>query len=415
MTMLKKNAATILLMGLGLIASDTRASADAVTDWNEVASRAYVAAGVGNLKGQRVITIMHIAIHDALNDIDRRYQTYAVNAYARPNASPDAAVAAAAHAVLTATLPTQRSLLDEELARTMSQIADGDPKNQGMLLGVRVAQAILGLRIADGAELTVPYTATSRPGSWQPTPPAFLPALLPNWAQVTPFALVRTSQFRPWGPPELSSRTYARDFNEVKSIGSINSTTRTAEQSEIARFWYEGSPITWNRIARDVASERALDLWENARLFALMNIAMADGWVAGWDAKFHFDFWRPVTAIQKADLDGNAATSADPEWAAFLLVPNHPDYLSTHSVLGGAASAVLALFFDDDDISFTLTTSTAPEVTRQFRSFSHAAVENADSRVFAGLHFRSACVDGTRVGRQIGRHVFRHQFRPVPR
>jgi hypothetical protein len=233
---------------------------------------------------------------------------------------------------------------------------------------------------------------------------------------VTPFTLRSGDQFRPDGPPALPGRKYARDYNEVQSIGERLSATRTTEQSEIARFWYEGSQVAWNRIARVVAEPRLFDVWEQARLFALVNFAMADGFIAGWNVRYVYNFWRPVTAIRAGDADGNDHTVGDPLWETFLNTPAIPDYPSTHSVLGGAAAEVLVRFFHDAAIPFT-TTSGPPfaGITRSYRRFLEAARENADSRVYAGIHFRTATTDGLRLGRQIGAFGVRRYLEPRDR
>lgn len=390
--------------------------ADVVTDWNENATSAAAAAGLNGPRHTRIFAMTHAAIHDALNAIDRRYKPYALDLQGDPNASPEAAVAAAAHDVLVHEIPTQQALLDAKYAASLASIPDGAPKTNGIAIGHAAAAAILALRSADGSTVIVPYTPGTGPGVWQATPPGFLPATLPGWGQVTPFTMRSGSQFR-LDPPEyfhLTSEEYTRDFSEVKSIGDVNSTPRTAEQSEIAKFWYEGSGLGWNRIARIVSAEQSLDLWANARLFGLVNFAMADGFIAGFDTRYVYNFWRPVTAIQAAETDGNPDTLADQVWLPFLVTPSIPDYPSTHSVLGAAAAEVLARFFDDDDISFTTTSGNPfPSITRSFASFSQAAQENADSRVFAGIHFRTACRDGIRQGRKVGRFAFNHFLKPV--
>jgi hypothetical protein len=306
----------------------------------------------------------------------------------------------------------------------LAGIPDGSAKSEGIAVGQAAAAAILTVRAADHATTQVAYTPGTQPGDWVPTPnpvpfdpPAaadLLPAALSGWGQVTPFVLRRSSQFEPDGPPRLSGKRYARDYNEVKAIGEKNSTTRTAEQTSIARFWYEGSPAGWSRIARVVADSHGLDSWDTARLLALVNLAMADGFIAGFQAKYEFNFWRPVTAIRAGDMDGNDATVADPLWSTLLNTPAIPDYTSTHSVLGGAAAAVLRRFFHGDDVAFT-TTSGVPfaGLTRSFASFSKAAAENGESRIYAGIHFRSAVEDGIEQGNRIGRFVFRHALLPV--
>ncbi len=314
---------------------------------------------------------------------------------------------------------------DQAYADSLALVADGESKEQGIDVGQRAAAAILSLRAADGAVLAnIPYAPLTGSGFWQPTPnpeppnPAgagLLPPVLPGWGNVSPFVMTSGDQFRPDGPPPLKSLRYVVDYYEVKIVGEQFSTVRTAEQSEIARFWYEGSQLGWNRIARTVATARRLDLWQQARLLALVNFAMADGFIAGWEARYLYNFWRPVTAIRGANSDGNPFTIADPNWNTYLNTPAIPDYPSTHSTLGAAAAEVLARFFKTDHIAFEVT-SGAPfaGLTRSFHSFSQAARENADSRVIAGIHFRSACRDGLRLGSEIGALAIRVQLRPVP-
>ncbi len=312
--------------------------------------------------------------------------------------------------------PTQQAILDTAYASALAAIPDGPSKTNGIAIGQGAAAAILALRSADGSTTVVPYTPGTAPGDWQPTPPAFAPAFLPGWGNVTPFTLRSGDRFRPASPPffKLFSRKYADEYNEVKSIGSLNSTTRTAEQSEIARFWFETVAIAWNRITRGVSASHGLDSWENGRLFALLNLAMADSFISVWDAKFVYNFWRPVTAIRAGDTDGNPDTTADPGWNSFLTTPAYPDYTSGHAGVDGAAAEVLARFFGDDDVSFTNTSGPPfPGITRSFTSFSQAAQEGADSRVYAGIHFRAACEDGLEQGKRVGRFVFLHNLKEV--
>ncbi len=405
-----------LLISIFIIGLTVVSRADVVIDWNVIATSAAPAAGKNPVEQSRIFAMTHAAIHDALNAIDRRNKAYALNRRAEPGASPEAAVAAAAHDVLVAQLPTQQANLDAAYAASLASIADGPAKTRGVAIGQAAAAAILALRSADGSTAPAPYTPGTVPGAYQLTPPNFVPAVLPGWGSVTPFTLTSGAQFRPAPPKffDLTSAEYAADYNDVKAIGELNSATRTAQQSEIARFWYEGSPTGWNRIARVVAAQRGLDLWENARLFGLLNFAMADGFIAGFDAKYFYNFWRPVTAIRAGETDNNPATVADPAWAAFLVTPASPDYPSTHSILGAAAAEVLARFFGTDTIGFTTTSGAPfPGITRSYTSFSQAAQENADSRVYAGIHYRTACSDGVKQGRKVGRHAFQHSLRPV--
>jgi hypothetical protein len=407
------------------------ATADEVFDWNITGFEATVEGGQNPILISRTMTMMHLAVHDALNAIERRYEPYVYEGRAEPGGAPGAAIAAAAHDVLVEVIPAwgkpeQREkalgIVDSAYTSALAKVPDGQPKNHGIAIGKAAAAAILLARKTDGAGAPSQYTVGTAPGKWRPHPnptpsnppipdPALAlgnwPAMLPHWGQVTPFTMATPWQFRLPGPPALASGEYARDYEEVKQVGGKNSTTRTAEQSEIARYWYEGSPQGWSRVARVVAAQRGLDRWENARLLALVNAVIADGYIAGADTRYFYNFWRPVTAIRAGDTDGNDATAADVAWESFLNTPPLPDYPSTHSVAGGAASAVLGRFFGSDKVAFTMTNGTPfSGITRSFNSFSQAAQENADSRVYAGIHFRSACQDGIRLGEQIGRRAF---------
>ena len=224
--------------------------------------------------------------------------------------------------------------------------------------------------------------------------------------------LKASSQYRPKPPYDVRSKKYAADFNEVKSLGRIDSTTRTEEQKQIALFWVEGSPQGWNRIARTVSAQQGVDLWENARLFGLLNLASADAYIADFENKYFYEFWRPITAIRAADTDGNPDTAADPTWDSLVPTPPAPDYPSGHSGQGGAMSEVLARFFVDG-VSFSTTSTTQPGVIRSFTSFSQAAEENANSRIYIGFHFRHATVEGLKLGGKVGQVAFNHYLRPV--
>jgi PAP2 superfamily len=409
-------SALTTLVFVTTVASTARA--DAVIRWNEIATIVTTppAANLAPPYQSRIHAMTHAAIHDALNAIDRRYKPYALSSRPDLRASPEAAVATAAYRVLVHEIPAQQAILDAEYQAALASIPDGEAKTRGVVIGRAAAAVIIALRSDDGSTAQVSYTPGTEPGDWQPTPPNFFPALAPGWGDVTPFALRIGAQFRP-APSvyfDLTSAAYTRDYNEVKSIGKADSPTRTAEQSEIARFWYESSTIGWNRIARNIAAEQGLDLWSNARLFGLLNLAIADGYISTYEAKYFYNFWRPVTAIQAGDLDGNPRTIADPEWTSFLVTPPIPDNSSGHAVAGAAVAQVLAQFFDNDDIHFTTTSGAPfPGITRSFTSFSQAAQENADSRVYAGIHFRSACRDGLKQGAKIGRYIFNHFLKPV--
>jgi hypothetical protein len=413
-------------------------AADEVTQWNETATRLGAASGLsGNpLFEARVYAMMHAAIHDALNAIHRRAAPYALHTPLTPNASPEAAVATAAYLVLQDQFqrltafgfPSQQAAIDAAYNDSLQMIPNGTPKTRGRFLGRQAAEAILELRINDGWDkqtvLDFNYPQGTKPGEYKFTPP-FNFAFLPTWGAVTPFILRDASQFRPQPPHAVSSRRYAMDFQEVKRLGGNGTTTpgeRTAEQTEIALFWVESSPLQWNRIARTVAAAERLRMWEKARLLALLNFALADGYIGTFDTKYHYNYWRPITAIREAATDGNPLTSADPTWTPLIDTPPIPDYDSGHSVEGGAAAQVLRQFFGTDRIRFKTCSTTLPagrncqeasQVLRSYRSFSEAAEENGLSRILVGFHFRKAVNEGIERGRKIGDRAVNRFLRPV--
>jgi hypothetical protein len=404
--------ATALLTAFSLMGS---AHADVVTDWNQTAIATLNAAGVRFPPQTRALAMMHAAIFDAVNATNHRYTAYAVDIYAS-HASPQAAAAAAAHGVLLNLIPSQQVNLDAAYAASLAQVPDGAAKDSGIALGITVASGILALRSNDGSNAIVPYVPGSGPGVWQPTPPTFAPAAFVAFATTTPFTLRSSSQFLAEGPPRLTSSEYARDFNEVKSLGAVNSATRTADQTEAAQFWIENSDFTWNLIARLAATAHHNNLSQNARLFALLNMATADGIITGFNTKYTYNFWRPITAIRAADTDGNDETTADPAWTPLSPTPAHPDYTSNHTIYSAAAAKVLALVFGDDDFDFSITSSTAPNgAVRSYHSFSQAAEECGIARVWVGFHFRTAVRHGLNQGKQVGRFAFEHYLKPVRR
>ena len=378
---------------------------NAVVHWNSIASEAFTPSqGTNPMAQSRTLAILHASIHDALNAIDRRYKSYTPGLRAAPKASADAAVAAAAREVLVKLLPEQAALVETAYGRALMNVRDGSAKTTGIATGQAAAWATLNRRQGDGADTASQpvYVPRTGPGEYQFTAP-FNFSVQPGWGRVQPF-VIKLREHDVDGPQSLTSLAYARDVAEVKDIGDINSKTRTPEQSDIAAFWYEDSPLGWNRIANAVVRERNLDAWEAARAFALLHIAMADGFIAGFDAKYEHRFWRPVTAIHAAATDGNPLTEADAAWQPLLVTPPVPDYPSTHTLLGWAAAEVLIDIFGDKQ-RFSLTSLTLPGVTRHYRGFSQAAQENGLSRLYAGIHFRHAIKDGRRQGRSVGQAV----------
>lgn len=378
---------------------------NAVVHWNAIADRAFAPSqGTNPMAQSRTLAILHASIHDALNAIDHRYTPYTPGLAAAPTASADAAVAAAAREVLVGLLPDQNALIEAAYKQAIATISDGAAKNAGIAIGRTAAWATIRRRQGDGADTAAQpvYAPGSGPGEYQFTAPFDFSAQ-PGWGRMQPF-VINLRDHIVEGPLALTSVQYARDLAYVREIGHAASKTRTPEQSEIAKFWYEDSPLGWNRIANAVVRQRGLDPWEAARAFALLNFAMADGFIAGFDAKYKHRFWRPVTAIRAAASDGNPRTEADAAWQPLMTTPPVPDYPSTHTVLGWAAAEVLADLFGDKE-RYAMTSPTLPGVTRQYRGFSQAAQENGLSRLYAGIHFPHAVKHGRRQGRSVGQAV----------
>ncbi|MEY4179263.1 MAG: hypothetical protein RLY70_2837, partial [Planctomycetota bacterium] len=363
----------------------------------------------------RNLAMVHNAVLDAVNAIEGTPSQF-VSLTAPPTASLEAAIAAAAHRVLIYAYPAQRSTLNSLLATSLGAIPDGPSETQGVAVGQAAGDAMIALRDSDGWNDFEPHSPQSGPGKWQPTAPVFAPAQLPQWATMTPFSLASPSQFRPAAPPSLESAAYATALNEVQALGKSDSTTRTAEQTQIARFWAD-NPGTytptghWNQIANAIAAARGNSVSENARLFAELNTTLADASIAAWDAKFAYDLWRPITAIREADADGNAATQPNAEWTSLLVTPAFPEYVSGHSTYSAAAAAILAAKFGDNT-TFTTTSLGLPGVTREFTSFSAAATEAGRSRILGGIHFEFGNQEGQTLGRKVAEEVLRSfQFR----
>ena len=443
--MTRLTVATICLLQLLALTGPRDAAADAVTDWNARASRAVLAACISPIQDPlheaRLYAMMHLAIHDALNAIERRSHPYAFRAREEPGASTDAAVAAAARHVLVPLIsqigfpfpPTCSesgiALVEADYQAALAAVPAGWAKTKGIELGRAAATAVLALRQHDGSDtplLDFAYPQGTTPGAYRFTP-GYNFAFAPGWGNVTPFVPDRGQPSGARRPFPLKSRRYLADFDEVKQLGGDGVNTpsaRTPEQTEIALFWVESAPLQWNRIARTVSEQRALDPWENARLFGLLNLALADGYIATFATKYHYNFWRPVTAIREADDDGNDNTVADPMWTPLLPTPPIPDHDSGHSVEGGAAAQVLTRFFHTDDVAFSTCSLTLPPgstcadaspLLRWYASFTQAADENGLSRILVGFHFRNAVEQGIRHGRAVGDHVVDHALRVVER
>ena len=390
------------------------ARADTITDWNAIGNTAAVTnSGKPPAASAIDLAYTHAAIYDAVNAIDGRYSVFAVRLTGVPSgASKEAAAAAAGYNVLKSLLPAQQAFLDSSYWASLSTIPDGPARADGIAVGEQVAIQFLALRAGDGRNASITYTPGTGPGAWQLTPPAFAAAQTPWIAQMKPFAIVSNSQFRADGPPSLDSNRWAKDFNETKSLGALNSTTRTAEQTEIGLFYTEHTGAQYARIFRDFAQAQGMNLADNARLFAVLYITLADALIAGWDSKYHFGFWRPVTAIRAADTDGNATTEADGSWSSLATTPNHPEYPSAHGVFTAAYAEALRRFFGTKRITITLT-STVTGTSRTFHNTDDLIDEIFEARIYGGLHYRASCVDGLAIGKRVARWVAKHYFRPV--
>jgi hypothetical protein len=383
-----------------------------VVQWNKNLLVIVRTPGVqpATMHATRSFAIMHAAIYDAVNAIERTHKPYLAHLDAsQRKASEEAAVDSAAHEVLVALYPTQKAALDSEFLNSLAEIADGPEKFAGIAIGQTVADQILALRSTDGANASpIPYVFGRAPGDYQSTPPNF-PAQpqLTQWSRVTPFAIERADQFRPGPPPALTSDTYTAAFIQIKSLGMNNSTTATADQQQIGQFWNGAIQNYWNEIAQTASLAHHLTTAENAVLFAKLNISLADTVIAFYDAKYTYNRWRPVTAIRAADTDGNAETSVDTAWLPEGGKNTAPDpaYPGAHAAISAAAAEVLKSFFKKDDFRFNVTSEVMPGVERSFTKFSAAFDEASFSRVLAGQHFSFDEDAGAGLGTQVADFV----------
>jgi hypothetical protein len=393
-----------LLTGLAGVAT-----ADVVTDWNEKAVAAGYAAGAGAPANARIVAIAHLAIFEAVNSIELRYTPYRKRLPVDSGASREAAAAAAAHYVLVRAYPAQAKDLDKTLQASLAGIPEGQPKVNGLRLGEQSAVAIIAERSTDGFSAPNTYRPLTSAGTYVPT---VLPAGF-NAASTRPFALKTADQFRPPVPYALASQEWAKDYAEVKRLGAKVGSARTPEQTEIARFWELTGPATYNPLVRQLAEPRNLDTLDNARVYALVAMATADALIAVFDAKYAYNFWRPVTAIRNADIDGNDATERDAGWEPFIPTPMHPEYPCAHCISQSAAATVLEAFFGDSIPPVKLTSTTAPGVTRTFTRLSDYVVEVINARVYDGVHYRTSGDVGAAMGRKIGEYTVKNYFKSI--
>jgi len=400
-----------VLISLVLLSLTPAVKADKVTDWNAIGAQVLMTGGNAGAAGSVDMAYMHIAIYDAVNAIEGGYTVFAVRpSTVPPGASAEAATVEAAYRILRSLYPAQTVSLNAQYAASLATIPDGQAKLDGIAVGAEVATLFLASRIGDGRNANVPYTPGTGPGAWIPTSPA--PPAMVWLSQMRPFAIESPTQFRPEPPPSLDSDEYANNYNEVKRMGALNSSERTPEQTLLGRFFLAPGVPQVAGALRQLAMETGLSLKDNARLFAQAYVAQADATIAGWDSKYHYGFWRPITAIRAGDTDSNPNTVADLTWTPLSTTPNHPEYLSAHAFVDGAWTETLRQFFGTKRLDVTMTSS----ITGTSMSFSSTddivkAVE--DARVFAGFHFRTSCIRGAVLGRKVARYVAKNYFQPV--
>jgi hypothetical protein len=400
-------------------------ASDPVLDWIAIANDTLISTNSNPLVTARDLALISSSVFDSVNGIKRDYEPYHVRPNAPHNASAKAAAIQSAYAMLIKLFPALTTSLTTQRDASIAALSPKENPwsiQQGMAWGQTVADAIWALRLNDGFSPPPPpfvgvlgiLTSPSAIGVWRPTPLLNAPGAGPQFATMTPWVLKRPSQFRLPPPNALTSPEYAVDYNEVKTMGSYNNSGRSSDQSELALFWAGNTPLYWDRIASQIATERWFSVSENAHLFALLNITMADAAIACWDSKYRYVYWRPVTAIRSGDLDGNPATDPDPLWTPWLDffptgTPAHPEYPSGHSTVSGSAAAILTRFFGDET-AFTVTSDVRPG-TRSFSSFTSAVNEIANARVFGGIHNRTSCVRGNALGQTVAAYVLTHALR----
>lgn len=408
------------LAAAGLALLSTVAFADPILDLNDQAVNAIRVSRMPPPMASHHLAILHAALFDVVNGFDRKYESYLVNETAPAGASLEAAVASAGYEVLHSQFGKVANprVFADDYAKALAAIPDGQAKTAGIAWGKHVADLMIQARANDGIMGKATFPASDKAGHWRPTPPLFREFTLPHWGMVKPFALKSCSQFRPPPPPPLNSSAYAVDLDTVKRLGARDSDSRTDDQTATVAFWSDDlgtatPPGHWNIIASTVSKQRKLTVQENARLFALLNLGLADAAIGCWDTKFHYGYWRPETAIREADKSVNPGIEADPNWIPLMPSPTFPDYISGHSTFSRCAATILADFFGTDDIPFNTPGEGLTAAVRSFTGFSAAADEIGMSRIFGGIHFPSANYWGQAQGRAIGQYVCANFLRPL--
>jgi hypothetical protein len=383
------------------------ARGDVIMDWNIKADAIAAEKRTPTPAHGRGLAMLHVAMFEAVNAIERRYAGYRLNLSADRNTSKEAAAAAAGHAVLLSLHPDRKADLDASLAKLLAAVPEGEDKAKGLALGQKAAAGIIALRANDGSDAQESYRPATRPGAYVPTAPVISSTV----GGFTPWAMTNGAQFRPAPPPALDSATWTRDLNEIRELGARNSSKRTAEQTTIARFWFLTGARTFNPIIHQVAKAKELDIVDCARLFALASMAGIDAYIAVFDAKYAYNFWRPVTAIRNADQTGNTATPREASWLPLGDTPMHPEYPCAHCITSTAVATVLKGIVGESIGEITLTSPTAPGVTRRWTRLQDYSDEVSSARIYAGFHYRFSTVVGEDMGRKIGELTVATQLR----
>src|SRR5215472_8825006 len=392
-----------VLLALLLTAPMTEAAGNVVTDWD---AKAVGIVQTGTTAppplGFRTMAILHSAMFDAMNSIEPRYKPYKVRLAATPDTSKEAAAAAAAAAVLIKLFPDAAADVQSTLTNYLATLPDGEAKSKGVKLGQEVAEKMIETRANDGGSAADAYRPKTKPGTYIPTPITYGWAL----ATLTPFALASPSQFRAKPPPSLKSAEWAKDYNEIKDLGAKNSTKRAARQTEDARFWLVGGPLAYDQLPRQIVIAKNMDLLDSARFMALFSVAAADAVIAVFDAKYKYEFWRPITAIRNGDIDGNPATERDATWQPIDATPMHPEYPCAHCIINSAVAAVAKAVLGTDEIpEVSITSPFAPGATHRFTNLRAYTEEVSNARIYAGFHYRNSTIVGREMGQQTGQYV----------
>jgi hypothetical protein len=401
------NLTTLLTSVVAAALLTTQARGDVIMDWNARADAIAAEKQISNVPHGRGLAMLHVAMFEAVNAIDRRYAPYRLNLVADRTTSKEAAAASAAYDILVALYPDQKPALDAALSASLSDIPDGDAKTKGIDLGKKAAAGIVALRANDGSNTPESYRPHTTPGVYVPT---VVPIASTSGA-ITPWVMSAGSQFRPGPPPALNSETWTRDLNEIREVGGRNSAKRTAEQTNVGRFWLLSGPRTYNPLVRQVAIAKDMDVVDCARVFALSAMAGIDAFVAVFDAKYAHNLWRPVTAIRNADLTGNPATPRDASWLPLGETPMHPEYPCAHCIVSAAVSAVLQTVAGNEIGEIALTSPTAPGVTRKWTRLNDYADEVSNARIYAGFHYRFSTEVAKDMGQKIGELTVKTQMR----